>query len=72
MSDEKTIILHGFDQDDVIAIVRAVKAAVPTARDAAFATSTPSNLDWKLSDLLTHVAEEHRYYRETRGNSKKE
>ncbi len=65
MDEEKAIIMHGFDQDEVIAIMRAAKAAVPAAREAAFATSTPTNLEWKLSDLLEHVAEEHRHFRES-------
>jgi hypothetical protein len=62
--EERVILLHGFDQEDVLAAVRALKAALPAAREAAFATTTPTNLEWKLSDLLEHIAEEHRRFRE--------
>lgn len=60
MEQQKTIVLHGFTNDEAVAIMRAVKAALPAARDAAFAMSTPTNLGWKLSDLIEHVGEEHR------------
>ncbi len=66
MDEEKVIIMHGFDQDEVVAIMRAAKSAVPAAKEAAFATSTPTNLGWKLSEILEHVAEEHRHFRETK------
>lgn len=60
MEEQKTIVLHGFTNDEAVTIMRAVKAALPSARDAAFAMSTPTNLGWKLSDLIEHVGEEHR------------
>jgi hypothetical protein len=37
---------------------------VPGAADAAFAASTQTNLGWKLGDLIEHVSEEHRQYKE--------
>lgn len=60
MEEQKTIVLHGFTNDEAVAIMRAVKAALPSAGDAAFAMSTPTNLGWKLADLIEHVGEEHR------------
>jgi hypothetical protein len=65
MEQQKIVILHGFDQEEVLAVLRAVKAALPSARDAAFATSTPINMEWTLGDLLEHVSEEHRRFRES-------
>jgi hypothetical protein len=67
--EEKIVLLHGFDQEDVLVIMRAVKAALPAAREAAFATTTPSNLEWKVSDLLEHIAEEHAWFRENQAKS---
>jgi hypothetical protein len=60
MEEQKTIVLHGFTNDEAVAIMRAVKAALPSAKDTAFAMSTPTNLGWKLADLIEHVGEEHR------------
>lgn len=52
--------MHGFQPEEVLAAMRAIKAALPSAADAAFATSTETNVEWKLGELLEHVAEEHR------------
>ncbi|MBL8966075.1 MAG: DUF3783 domain-containing protein [Spirochaetaceae bacterium] len=64
--EQKIVVLHGFDPEEARAVMRAVKAALPSAADAAFAMSTPTNLEWKLADLLEHVGEEHRQFRESR------
>ena len=40
--------------------MRAIKAALPAAREAAFATTTATNVEWKVGELLEHVSEEHR------------
>jgi hypothetical protein len=66
MEEQKIVILHGFESEEVLAALRALKAALPSARDAAFATTTPTNLEWKLCDLIEHVSEEHRQFRETK------
>jgi hypothetical protein len=65
MDEQKIVILHGFSQDEALAAMRALKGALPTASDAAFATSTETNLGWKLKDLFEHVSKEHRLYKET-------
>ncbi|MDP3179966.1 MAG: DUF3783 domain-containing protein [Spirochaetaceae bacterium] len=62
--DQKIVLLHGFTREETIAAMKAVKAAVSGAADAAFATSTPTNLTWKLADIVEHVAEEHRMFKE--------
>jgi hypothetical protein len=65
MDTQKIIVLHGFTQDEAVVAMRAVKAALPASAAAmAFATSTPTNLNWRLNDLFEHVGEEHRQFRE--------
>ncbi len=63
-NQQKIVILHGFSPEEALAAMRALKAAIPQAADAAFATSTETNLAWKLAELIEHVAEEHRQYKE--------
>ena len=64
MEEQKVVILHGFSPEEATAAMRALKAALPSASEAAFATSTATNLGWKLKDLVEHVSEEHRQYKE--------
>lgn len=63
--DQKIIVLHGFEPEEALAALRALKSALPSAGDAAFATTTKTNLEWKLKDLIEHVSEEHRQHQET-------
>jgi len=63
--DAPVVLLHGFDREQTIAIMRAAKKAAgengldPGA--VAFATTTPANVEWKVADLLAEVAEEHEF-----------
>jgi hypothetical protein len=60
MDDMKVVVLHGFGPEEALAAMRALKAALPSAAGAAFATTTETNLLWKVGDLVEHIAEEHR------------
>lgn len=59
------VFLHGFDRDQLLAVMRAAKAAAAQAgmdpADIAFSSSTPTNLEWKVKDLVKEVREEHEY-----------
>ncbi len=61
----QVVLLHGFTSDQALAVMRAAKAAVAEAGEdptaIAFAMTTPTNVDWKVSQLLAEVAEEHEY-----------
>lgn len=57
--DTKIVFLHGFTQDEAVALMRLVKSSPALAGDTAFAMSTPTNLEWKVADLVEHVTEEH-------------
>ncbi|MDY7026773.1 MAG: DUF3783 domain-containing protein [Spirochaetota bacterium] len=62
-ADERMVLIHGFSRDETIAVMRAAKTAVSDPQGVAFTTSTPTNLDWKLRDLIVEVREEHEFMR---------
>ena len=62
-TDERMVLIHGFSREETIAVMRAAKTAVSDPQGVAFTTSTPTNLDWKLRDLIVEVREEHEYMR---------
>lgn len=62
--DQRIVILHGFTNEEAAAALTALKGAIPAAKDAAFATTTATNMGWKVADLVAHIAEEHRQYKE--------
>ncbi len=61
MPDGKMILLHGFSRDELGAVMAAVKAAVADPGEIAFAVTTPTNIQWKVGDLVTEVRDEHEY-----------
>lgn len=63
-STEKVIYLHGFEKDDLFKVIRAIKAAVDYPGEIAFSTSTPTNLDWKIKDMIAEVREDHAFFKE--------
>ena len=63
MSEQKVVILHGFRPEEALVAMRALKSALASAGEAAFATTTETNLGWKVGDLIDHIAEEHRLYK---------
>jgi hypothetical protein len=64
----KVILLHGFEDDS--SVRGAVpEAALPDPETIAFATTTPSNLRWKVEDLMEHVSEEHETLMRRKGAS---
>jgi hypothetical protein len=64
--ENRVIVLHGFTQEEAVAAMRLLKSGMDSAKDAAFAMTTPTNLEWKLADLLEHVLEEHEGMKKTR------
>ncbi|OHD16545.1 MAG: hypothetical protein A2Y38_13540 [Spirochaetes bacterium GWB1_59_5] len=61
----KVVVMHGLSQDEAVAAMRAIKASLQVQNEVAFAMSTETNLEWKLSDLVEHVLEEHKFMTRT-------
>ncbi len=62
--DFKAVILHGFKDEEALAVMRAVKSLGLGAGSTAFATTTATSVGWKVSELLEHLAEEHAMMKE--------
>ena len=65
--DTPVVLMHGFTNEQALAVMRAARKAAGEAgadpASIAFATTTPTNAEWKVSELLSEVAEEHEYMR---------
>jgi hypothetical protein len=66
VNPDPVVFLHGFKDEALLAVVRAIKAAATEAgmdsADIAFAASTPVNLEWKLRALIREVRKEHSHF----------
>ena len=55
------IILHGFSDHDIGAILRAVKTLFVPKRDIVFAKTTTTSLKMRLGELIEDISEDHEY-----------
>ncbi len=62
--DGKVVIMHGFEKEEVFRIMKAIKETVENPKEIAFSMSTPTNLEWKLADIISDVREDHEYFME--------
>ncbi|WP_422477728.1 DUF3783 domain-containing protein [Pleomorphochaeta sp. DL1XJH-081] len=65
---EKVVILHGFTNEQIFAVLRAVKREIGTTEDVAFATTTAHSLEMKLKEVVKDVSEEHAYMKKNPPN----
>ncbi len=59
--DQRVVMIHGFSREETVLIMRAIKSAVQDPSGVAFTTTTPTNLEWKVKDLIDEVRQEHAY-----------
>lgn len=68
MKEIPVIFLHGFEHEQLIAVMRAAKKAAAEAgmdpSGIAFCSSTPNNISWKVEDLIREVQDEHEYMKQ--------
>ena len=61
--DERVVMIHGFSREETVMVMRAVKSAVQDPAGVAFTTTTPTNLEWRVKELISEVRKEHEYMR---------
>lgn len=59
--EERMILLHGFNREEVMKILKAVKSVAADPSEIAFSVTTDTNLAWTVQDLVKEVREEHEY-----------
>ncbi|ABR31700.1 hypothetical protein SU69_09425 [Thermosipho melanesiensis] len=60
MDKKNFVILHGFKKEELFDLMKILKEKFPE-KELIFATTTPTNLNWKLSDLISEIEKEHEY-----------
>ncbi len=59
----RVVLLNGFTNEELDAVMRAVRSAVANPRDLIFAKTTPTSLQMKLTDLIVDISQDHEYLR---------
>ncbi|HCF38423.1 hypothetical protein Ob7_02035 [Thermosipho africanus Ob7] len=66
MKEKAFLIIHGFEQrDELFKLIKLLKDNFPE-KELIFATTTPTNLEWKLSDLIVEIEKEHEFMKKTK------
>jgi hypothetical protein len=60
----KVVILHGFTNEQIFAVVKATRHMLGSEVDVAFATTTEHSMQMKLQDVITDVSQEHAYMKD--------
>ncbi len=58
---EKVILINGFEEDEVGAMVRIIRATM--GKDPILAVITKTSITWTLQYLLKHLIEERQWYK---------
>lgn len=63
------IVMYGLSKKEALEVMKAVKT-IPELREAAFAMTTETNMEWPLEQLVFELSEEHRVMKgwKPRGN----
>ena len=59
--ENKVIIMNGFTQQEIVAIMRAVRRLFENPGDLIFAKTTPKSVNMVLKDLIVDMSEDHEY-----------
>lgn len=57
-------IFNGFENSTIGSTIKEIRRLLQ--KECVFATTTESNLNWKLEDLLAELTEEHDYFKKVR------
>lgn len=57
--DERCIVFHGFEHQEIITLMKAVKEVAQKPENVAFAMTTPNNLSWPVEELIKDLREHH-------------
>lgn len=57
--DERCVVFHGFNLEEVKKLLALIKANASNSENVAFAMTTPTNLNWPVSELIDDLREHH-------------
>ncbi len=64
LGDQRMVIMHDVPKENLSKLISKIRKEI--GKHIIFATSTPTSLKWKISDLMEELLEEDRYFREQR------
>ncbi|MGB4752675.1 MAG: DUF3783 domain-containing protein [Fervidobacterium sp.] len=60
--EERVIIMHNFEKGEVSKLLKVIREAFPD-KEFIFASTTPTNLEWKVQYLIGELKKEHEEFK---------
>jgi len=67
-TEERVIIMHNFEKGEVSKLLKVVREAFPD-KEFIFPSTTPTNLEWKVQDLIGELKKEHEEFKKMKEQS---
>ena len=67
-TEERVIIMHNFEKGEVSKLLKVVREAFPD-KEFIFASTTPTNLEWRVQDLIGELKKEHEEFKKMKEQS---
>ena len=66
--EERVLIMHNFEKGEVSKLLKVIREAFPD-KEFIFASTTPTNLEWKVQDLIGELKKEHEEFKKMKEQS---
>lgn len=60
--EERVVIMHNFEKGEISKLLKVIRETFPD-KEFIFASTTPTNLEWKLQDLIGELQKEHEEFK---------
>ena len=66
--EERVLIMHNFEKGEISKLLKVIREAFPD-KEFIFASTTPTNLEWKVQDLIGELKKEHEEFKKMKEQS---
>ena len=66
--EERVLIMHNFEKGEVSKLLKVIREAFPD-KEFIFASTTPTNLEWRVQDLIGELKKEHEEFKKMKEQS---
>ncbi len=66
--EERVLIMHNFEKGEISKLLKVIREAFPD-KEFIFASTTPTNLEWRVQDLIGELKKEHEEFKKMKEQS---
>ncbi|HPC24664.1 MAG TPA: DUF3783 domain-containing protein [Fervidobacterium sp.] len=66
--EEGVLIMHNFEKGEISKLLKVIREAFPD-KEFIFASTTPTNLEWRVQDLIGELKKEHEEFKKMKEQS---